>query len=203
MLAISDSTGTLVQSYGYDPYGNLTSSSGSVANPFQFQGQYLDSVSGLYYLRARFYDPTTGQFMSVDPLVMITRHYYGFAWDDPANVADPSGQVWWVAIVIVVVVVALILKEIFDPNHGRGDLPGDSVPPNPQFTLPPPGGSTPTPAPSRSTTAGPHCSPPYSSGYLGPCGSGYGPGSSLAPSPSPCPAPVNMGPPQSAIRPAP
>jgi YD repeat-containing protein len=52
-LALSDPSGTQVQSYAYDPYGNLTSSSGSITNPFQFQGQYLDATSAVYYMRAR------------------------------------------------------------------------------------------------------------------------------------------------------
>jgi RHS repeat-associated protein len=90
-LALSDSTGTQVQSYAYDPYGNLNSSSGSIANPFQFQGQYLDATSGLYYLRARFYDPDSGAFVRRDLLIGVSRRAYVYANDSPMNGADPSG----------------------------------------------------------------------------------------------------------------
>jgi len=93
-VAISDSTGSMVQSYGYDPYGTLTSSIGSIANPFQFQGQFLDAASGLYYLRARFYDSTTLQFTSRDPLQGITRQTYQYVGDSPINRVDAAGLCW-------------------------------------------------------------------------------------------------------------
>jgi len=51
--------------------------------------------------RARFYDPTTGQFLSRDPLEAITRSAYGYAYDNPVNLTDPTGLCscgggsWW------------------------------------------------------------------------------------------------------------
>ena len=90
--AIADSRGTVVDTYNYDPYGNLSSSSGTVSNPFRFAGQYLDSESGLYYMRARYYDPSTEQFTSRDPLIAQTRQAYVYAADTPLDMADPSGQ---------------------------------------------------------------------------------------------------------------
>jgi RHS repeat-associated protein len=62
-----------------------------MTNPFMFAGQYFDSDSGLYYLRARYYDPSTGQFLSRDPLVDLTREPYGYVHDNPLNFTDPSG----------------------------------------------------------------------------------------------------------------
>ncbi|MCL4443280.1 MAG: hypothetical protein M1456_04205, partial [Actinobacteria bacterium] len=59
------------------------------ANHFLYDGQYLDSISGLYYLRARWYDPATGQFTSVDALVAITGQPYSYAGGDPINGGDP------------------------------------------------------------------------------------------------------------------
>ncbi|MCL4442791.1 MAG: RHS repeat-associated core domain-containing protein, partial [Actinobacteria bacterium] len=61
------------------------------ANHFLYDGQYLDTVSGLYYLRARWYDPATGQFTSIDALVAITGQPYSYAGGDPVNGSDPSG----------------------------------------------------------------------------------------------------------------
>jgi RHS repeat-associated protein len=71
-LALLNSLSTVVQSYTYTPYGQVTSS-GTVATPLQYAGQYTDSESGLIYLRARYYDPVTMQFLTVDPLVDATR----------------------------------------------------------------------------------------------------------------------------------
>lgn len=89
--AMTDSTGTVQDTWAYDPYGNLTSSSGSVANPFEFQGQYLDPASGLYYLRNRYVDPVTAQFSVVDEAFANTRERYAYAADSPLDETDPSG----------------------------------------------------------------------------------------------------------------
>ena len=59
------------------------------ANHFLYDGQYQDSISGLYYLRARWYDPATGQFTSVDALVALTGQPYSYAGGDPINGGDP------------------------------------------------------------------------------------------------------------------
>jgi RHS repeat-associated protein len=56
-----------------------------------FHGPYTDAESGLIYLRARYYDPATGQFMSLDPLVALTGEAYGYAGDNPLNATDPMG----------------------------------------------------------------------------------------------------------------
>ncbi|HXA28805.1 MAG TPA: LamG-like jellyroll fold domain-containing protein [Candidatus Angelobacter sp.] len=92
---LTDASGAAQATYSYDPYGNLTASSGSVANPFRFTGQYLDAESGLYYLRARYYDPVTANFLSRDPALWTTRAPYGYADDNPLNEADPTGLCSW------------------------------------------------------------------------------------------------------------
>jgi RHS repeat-associated protein len=51
----------------------------------------VDAESGLIYLRARYYDPATGQFMSRDPLVVLTGEAYGYVGDNPLNEVDPLG----------------------------------------------------------------------------------------------------------------
>ena len=53
---------------------------------------YIDAETGFTYLRARYYDPTTGQFISQDPLVALTRSAYGYVGGNPLNGIDPSGQ---------------------------------------------------------------------------------------------------------------
>jgi RHS repeat-associated protein len=62
-----------------------------VNNPFRYTGQYQDSESGLYYLRARYYDPATQQFLSRDPLANLTGTAYAYAGGSPVNGVDPSG----------------------------------------------------------------------------------------------------------------
>jgi RHS repeat-associated protein len=82
-------------SYTYDPYGGIASINESITNPIRFAAQYQDSESALYYMRARYYDPSTGDFISVDPLIRITRLPYEYSQRNPINITDPSGQWCW------------------------------------------------------------------------------------------------------------
>ncbi|HJQ01310.1 MAG TPA: RHS repeat-associated core domain-containing protein [Jatrophihabitans sp.] len=90
--ALADSTGIVVASYTYDAAGRLAGSTGTVTNPFQYAGEYTDAESGLGYLRDRYYDPTTAQFLTRDPVVTATRSAYAYAANNPLNVTDPTGD---------------------------------------------------------------------------------------------------------------
>src|SRR5262249_51657550 len=68
VTSLSNSSGSIANSYTYDSFGNLNASSGSLVNPFQFTAREFDSESALYFYRARYYDPGTGRFLSEDPL---------------------------------------------------------------------------------------------------------------------------------------
>ena len=78
----------------FDAFGNLTS--GTMAQPLQFQGQYKDSVLGLYDMRARDYNSVTGQFTASDPLAVPTGHAYyaGYSYglNNPLVSSDASGM---------------------------------------------------------------------------------------------------------------
>jgi len=52
-------------------FGEQTGSTGSLTNPFQYTGRESDSETGLYYYRARCYDPNPGRFLSEDPLGLV------------------------------------------------------------------------------------------------------------------------------------
>ncbi len=88
---------TLLSAYAYDPYGNLTSSTGSVTNPWRFASGYFDSSTGLYKYGTRYYDSAIGRWSQQDPLrgqlndpTSLNRYLY--AGDDPVNLTDPSGR---------------------------------------------------------------------------------------------------------------
>jgi RHS repeat-associated protein len=91
--ALSDDTGTTVATYTYDAYGNPTGTPPTVENPFRYAGQYTDTATGLQYLRARYYDPATGQFITRDPLETQTRQPYAYANNSPTNYTDPTGLI--------------------------------------------------------------------------------------------------------------
>jgi YD repeat-containing protein len=61
VTSLSNGAGALAQTYTFDSFGKQTASSGSVVNPFQYTGRELDSETGLYYFRARYYDPSVGR----------------------------------------------------------------------------------------------------------------------------------------------
>jgi len=88
VVALTDGSGTVVDTYSYDPYGKVTpGASNSVTNPWQYTGGYLDSETGLVKLGQRYYDPSTGRWTQLDPL----GGGYVYASDNPINFTDPTG----------------------------------------------------------------------------------------------------------------
>jgi RHS repeat-associated protein len=94
---LTNSTGTAAASFSYDPYGNTTGQTGTTTTPLRYQGQFLDPETGLYYLRARYYDPSTAQFLTRDPLEDISNQPYLYANGDPVNLTDPTGLIFGAA----------------------------------------------------------------------------------------------------------
>ena len=93
--------GAVTDSYGYSAFGELASRTSTqtvpTINPFLFNAQQLDQASGDYYLRARYYDQTSGRFISQDPFGgrnqdPISLHRYLYTGNDPVNSIDPGGQ---------------------------------------------------------------------------------------------------------------
>jgi RHS repeat-associated protein len=78
--------------YSYSPYGTVTKHTGPDTTPIGFAGAYTDLGTGLLYLVHRYYTPSTGQFLSVDPKVATTHEPYEYAGDDPVNYVDPTGD---------------------------------------------------------------------------------------------------------------
>ncbi|CDC18433.1 yD repeat protein [Eubacterium sp. CAG:274] len=74
----------------YDAYGNKTEDFGIGDAPFGYCGEYTDSESGFVYLRNRYYDPSTGSFITEDP-IKDGNNWYGYCAGNPVNGWDPSG----------------------------------------------------------------------------------------------------------------
>nr|WP_301951407.1 RHS repeat-associated core domain-containing protein [Microcystis aeruginosa] len=95
---MTGNNGSVIVEYDYDAYGNLTRKVGDADNNYLFAGEQVDDAVDGYYLRARYYDPNTGRFASVDPFEgynnqPITLHDYLYAGVNPVNAIDPSGEV--------------------------------------------------------------------------------------------------------------
>ncbi len=104
VVAIYDTTGTLVVKYIYDAWGNCTISGETTnyalahANPIRYRGYYYDDDTGLYYLNARYYSPKWCRFISpdstpyLDPESVNGLNLYCYCNNDPVNYSDPSGH---------------------------------------------------------------------------------------------------------------
>jgi RHS repeat-associated protein len=88
--ALTDNTGAIIATYAYTPHGEPVAATGATT-PIGWAGEYRDNETGLVYLRARYYDPTTAQFLTRDPIEALTRSAYGYAGNNPINMIDPSG----------------------------------------------------------------------------------------------------------------
>jgi RHS repeat-associated protein len=89
---LTDSSGKVTGAFTYDAYGILVQATGTVVPRIGYAGQYTDPESSWEYLRARYYDPATGQFLSRDALTAVTRAAYGYAANSPLNATDPTGH---------------------------------------------------------------------------------------------------------------
>jgi RHS repeat-associated protein len=75
----------------YEPFGKTVLTVENVENPFRFPGQYYDTETGLHYNYHRYYDPTTGRFLTPDP-IGLTGGINLFAYpNNPVNLIDPLG----------------------------------------------------------------------------------------------------------------
>jgi RHS repeat-associated protein len=93
---LTNTAGVITNQYGYDGYGNVIYSVGSTQNVYRYRSEQSDLNLGVQYLRARYYDPQTGRFNSVDPFEgyqnsPISRHRYIYGSDSPITKIDPSG----------------------------------------------------------------------------------------------------------------
>lgn len=99
-VALTDGSGTLVDEVAYDewgvPYFRDAAAHAEAGNQHLFQGHRFDEETGLYYLRARYYDPAKGRFLQRDPMgvwgdPLNLGNPYTFAADNPVTRGDPLG----------------------------------------------------------------------------------------------------------------
>jgi RHS repeat-associated protein len=88
---LTGASGAVAGAATYDGYGNLIAKAGTASSSLAYDSQYTDADTGLIYLRARYYDPATAQFMTADPIVTATNEPYAYAGDDPVDQADMTG----------------------------------------------------------------------------------------------------------------
>jgi RHS repeat-associated protein len=97
ITAITNSSGSKVQTYKYDSFGNMTKT-GTIVQPFTYTAREYDTETGLYFYRARYYDAKVGRFITKDPISFAGGdiNLYAYVWNNPANSIDPYGLYVWV-----------------------------------------------------------------------------------------------------------
>ncbi|HLE17459.1 MAG TPA: RHS repeat-associated core domain-containing protein [Syntrophales bacterium] len=92
ITSMTDSTQSAVNRYAYDSFGAIKASE-TVRNAYAFTGREFDSETGLYFYRARYYDPEAGRFIGKDPIGFAGRdvNLFGYVHNRPTKLIDPYG----------------------------------------------------------------------------------------------------------------
>jgi RHS repeat-associated protein len=92
VVALLDASGIVVDHYEYTAFGESTVATGTVPNALRFAAREQDAETGLYYNRARYYDPMLGRFVSEDPIGLSGGiNQYAYVDNAPLDGRDPSG----------------------------------------------------------------------------------------------------------------
>jgi RHS repeat-associated protein len=127
VLALADPTGALTTNYTYSPSGSVTASGATSTNTFAFDGTQNDGT-GVYSMGNRYYDPSTGTFLSQDPIGLRggSTNFYQFASNDPLTISDPTGccagghTSTWGAIIGVGIVLGVVFAAVAFPVFVAG-----------------------------------------------------------------------------------
>ncbi|GGG86328.1 RHS repeat-associated core domain-containing protein [Paenibacillus radicis (ex Gao et al. 2016)] len=97
VIKITDGSGNAINTYNYDIWGNILSQTENMSNPFKYTGEVYDEESKLYYLRARYYDPSIGRFINEDTYEgeinnPLSLNLYTYVMNNPLLYSDPSGH---------------------------------------------------------------------------------------------------------------
>ena len=109
VTGLVSTSGTRVVTYTYDAWGNLLTTTGSMAttlgeqNPLRYRGYVYDTETGLYYLQSRYYNPTWGRFINADDTALLLsspgkahwdKNVFAYCDNNPLNRVDEDGECW-------------------------------------------------------------------------------------------------------------
>ncbi|MBQ7033917.1 MAG: hypothetical protein IJN25_09710 [Clostridia bacterium] len=90
VVQLTNASYAVTKTYRYDAFGNEQNIDANDTNPFRYCGEYFDTETGYIYLRARYYDPTIGRFISKDP-IRDGLNWYVYCGNNPVMFKDPLG----------------------------------------------------------------------------------------------------------------
>lgn len=140
VIRILNSNGTVVTEYTYDAWGNVLTTTGSLAstvgryNPFRYRSYYYDSETGFYYLQSRYYDPTVGRFLNADVFVstgqgLTGNNMFAYCGNNPVIRVDANGELWEIIVIVAMIVGCSMLSSCGGPDtETLVDTPADPAP---------------------------------------------------------------------------
>jgi len=115
---LTSAAGSVTDNYSYFAFGEELSSSGSTVNEFRYVGEQFDPNAEQYYLRARWYNPASGGFTSVDPYVgdklsPVSLHRYLYGNNSPLTYIDPTGQsITMMDVMVTFAIIGALAKSV-------------------------------------------------------------------------------------------
>lgn len=127
IVALTDGRQKVVASYNYDSFGNIEGRVSEQIQSFTYTAREYDNETGLFYYRARYYDPMIGRFIQKDPIEFAGGdvNLYGYTYNNPVNYIDPMGLDWQLAgnRLIVVEPDGIINRYIYNAAFDEPDNP--------------------------------------------------------------------------------
>ena len=97
-VQLASTIGSSIKTYDYDAFGNEKNADPNDTNLFRYCGEYFDKETGTIYLRARYYDPEIGRFITEDSVWgkdanPLSLNLYTCCGNDPILFTDPTGHI--------------------------------------------------------------------------------------------------------------
>ena len=97
VVQLLDESGNVTKTYEYDSFGNEVKPEKKDENPYRYCGEYYDKETEEVYLRARYYEPSVGRFITRDTYTgesdePLSLHLYTYCYNNPVDYLDDSGN---------------------------------------------------------------------------------------------------------------
>ena len=130
-MLLDAAAGEPAGTYGYDAFGTLVSQTGETDNRILYAGYQYNFETGLYYLNARYYDSTTGRFITEDTYAgryydPLSLNRYTYCQNNPVRYTDPSGHSFFTILFLAVVGAAIsaaveLVNQVFVEKQDEVD----------------------------------------------------------------------------------